>query len=66
MRDHEKRAVKFIKKLRDPFDGFRIEMVRRFVENQKVGQRNHRAAHRDAALLAAGKRINAPVAGGTI
>ena len=38
MRDDEKGAVKFVEKLRDPFDGFRVEMVRRLVENQKIRQ----------------------------
>ena len=35
---HKKRTVKLIEKIRDPINGFRIEMVRGFVENEKVGQ----------------------------
>ena len=41
-------------------------MVRRLVEHQKIRARNNRAAHCHAALLAAGQRFNAAVAGGTI
>ena len=55
-------AVEAVEKLGDPLDGFRVEMVRRFVENQEIRQRHQRAAHRHATLLAAGKRLNAPVA----
>ena len=66
VRDDEKRAAESFQKLRDPLDGFRVEMVRRLVEHQEIRARNNRAAHRHAPLLAAGQRFDAPVAGGTI
>ncbi len=66
VRDDEEGTVEFVEKFRDPLDGFRVQMVRRLVENQQVGVRDHGAAHGHAPFLAAGKRLNAPVAGGTI
>ncbi len=58
VRDDEKRAAELFQKLRNPLDGFRVEMVRRLVENQKVRPRNNGPAHRHAPLLAAGKRLD--------
>ena len=66
VRDDEKCAVKFFQKFREPLDGFGIKMVRRFVENQKIGAGNNRARHRDAAFFAAGKGFDIAVASGTI
>jgi len=65
VRGDEKRAAEVLEKLRHPLDGFRVEMVRRLVENQTVGPRNDRTAHGHATLLAAGKRFDVPVARGT-
>ena len=66
MGDDEKAAAEIFQKLGDPLDGFRVQMVRRFVEHQKIRTRNDGAAHGDAAFFPAGQRFNAPVAGGTI
>ena len=66
VRDDEKRAAEIFQKLRDPLDGFRVEMIRRLVEHQEIRARNDRAAHRHAPLLAAGQRFDAPVAAGTV
>ena len=52
---HEKRgAVIAREKILQPLDRAGVEMVRRFVENQKVRPREESAAKRDAPLLAAG------------
>ena len=37
VRDHEKSALELFEKPRYPLDGFRVEMIGRLVEHQKVG-----------------------------
>lgn len=44
-----------VQELLEPFDGFGVEMVRRFVEQQHVGTREQQAAERDAALFTTGE-----------
>ena len=66
VRDDQERTMELIEKFRDPLDGFRVQMVRRLVEDQQVGVRDQGAAHRHAPFLAAGKRLDAPVGGGTV
>ncbi len=51
-------ARKALQKLFEPLDAFRVEMVRRLVQQQHVGLRQQQTAQRDAALLAAGKRTD--------
>ena len=45
-------------KILEPLDGAGVEMVRRLVENQKVGPGKKGAAKRDAPFFAAGKRAH--------
>ena len=48
-------AGEAVQELLEPFDGFGVEMVRRFVEQQHVGTREQQAAERDAALFTTGE-----------
>lgn len=66
MRNDEKRAAEIFQKLRDPLDGFGIEMIRRFVEHQKVRTRNQGARQGHAPFLAAGKVGDGAIARRTV
>src|SRR5436190_15223288 len=58
VRDEETGAGITREKILQPFDRAGIEMVGRFVENQKIGTREQRPAKRDAASFPAGKRAH--------
>ena len=47
-------------KILEPFDRAGVEMVRRFVENQKIRPRQQRAAKRDPPFFATGKARHDP------
>ena len=66
MRDDEERSAELLQELRQPFDGFRVEMVRRLVQHQEVRLRDDGAAEGHAAFLAAGERLDAAIGSGAI
>ena len=59
--DDQERAAKGLQKFSHPLDRFRIQMVGRFVEHQKIRARNDRPCHRHPPLLAAGERFDIAV-----
>ena len=62
VRDEETRAGVAREKVLQPLDGLRIEMVRGFVEDEKVRPRDQRAAQRDAPFFSTAQRRDRAVA----
>src|SRR5438874_7410421 len=58
VRDEQTGAGVTREKVLQPFDRACVEMVGRFVENQKIRTREKRPAKRDAAFFPAGKRVH--------
>ena len=62
MRDHQKGAAEVLQKLGHPFNGLRVQMVRRLVQDEQFRLRHNGPGQRHAPLLAAGEGINPPFA----
>ena len=66
VRDEETRAGVAREEVFEPLDAAGVEMVRRFVEDEKIGPREQRAAQRDAAFFSAGKCPDDPLGIGRV
>ena len=58
MADQEQRAFVGLQQLFEQFEGFDVEVVGRFVENQHVGRLGEQAGEQQAVALAAGQRTD--------
>src|SRR6185503_4866925 len=59
--DGDDRAPVALEEALEPEDGFRVEVVRRLVEQEEVGRREQQPAERDPAELAARERLDVAV-----